>query len=53
MSKQRNMFQTKGQNKTPEQLSGDEQTNKGFKVIIIKMLSELGKMDEHRSLTKN
>lgn len=38
------MFQTKGQNKTPEQLSGDEQTNKGFKVIIIKMLSEQWKM---------
>ena len=47
MRKQRNMFQTKEQNKTPEeQLSEEEKGNlreKEFSVLIVKMIQDLGK----------
>ena len=51
MRKQRNMFQTKEQDKTSEkELIKTEISNlpdKEFKVVTIKMLTDLGRMDEH------
>ena len=52
MRSQRNRFQMKEQDKTPEEeLNGVEVSNlpdKEFKVMVIKMLTELGRrMDEH------
>ena len=50
MRKQRNMFQTKEQNKTPEeQLSEEEKGNlpeKEFRIMIVKMIQDLGKRME-------
>ena len=53
MRQQRNMFQTKEQDKTPEeQLSKLEIGNlpeKEFKVMIVKMIQELGKRMDAQS----
>ena len=52
MRRQKNMFQMKEQDKTPEKNPTETETNnlpdKEFKAIVIKMLTELGKrIDEH------
>ena len=51
MKRQKNMFQMKKQDKTPEKLSKMKISNrldKELKVMIIKMLTKLGRrMDEH------
>ena len=52
MRQQRNMFQTKEQNKTPEELSELEIGNlpkKEFKVMIIKKIQELGRRMDAQS----
>ena len=48
MKQQRNMFQVKEKNKTPEELNEVEIANlpqKEFPLKIIKMITELGRMD--------
>ena len=50
MRQQRNMFQMKEQDKAPEELSEVEISNlssKEFKVMIVKMVNELRRMDEN------
>lgn len=53
MKRQRNMFQTKEQGKTPEKGINETEVsnlfNKEFKVIVIKMLIKLGKIIEDLS----
>ena len=57
MRRHRNMFQTKEQDKTPEELSGVEIISlrpKEFKVMIITTLNKLRRMNEHvRRLMKS
>ena len=47
MRKQRNMFQMKEQDKTPEKIFNEtdvsDLSDKEFKVIVIKMLTKLGR----------
>lgn len=54
MRKQRNMFQTRKQNKilervgeTLNEMEISDLTNKEFKVMVINMLMELRRMDEY------
>ena len=42
MRQQRTMFQMKRQDKTPEELCGDDLPEKDFRVIIVKMMKKLG-----------
>lgn len=50
MRTQRNIFQTKEQNKTPEKKLNEMETSnmpdKEFKTMILKMLNELERIDE-------
>ena len=54
MRQQRNMFQVKEQDKTPEELSEVEIGNlpeKEFRVVITKMIEELGRIVDTQSKT--
>ena len=57
MKKQSNIFQTKEQNKTSEKSLNEMKTSnlpdKKFKVMVIKILSELGKGKDEYSGTFN
>lgn len=56
MRRQRNKFQVKEQDKTPEELTKVKiykLSDKEFKVMIVKMLNKLKRMNKYRrSLTK-
>ena len=51
MRRQRNMFQTKEKDKWPEkdinEMELSNSLNKEFKAMVIKMLTELRRMDKH------
>ena len=57
MRRQRNTFQVREQDEIPEKELNETEINnlpdKQYKLIVIRMLSDLGRLNEHRTSAKN